>query len=109
MADVSPIDTTLGFLQWGIELVMRGFGWGGKWPENKEKLNGLTLPIAKASTLVTGLVQLCGMPNFVSRELPDVRLNDVVRQACQQGPLVEKLADQPEVAEGIGDRALEHP
>jgi hypothetical protein len=53
MADVSPIDTTLGFLQWGIELVMRRFRCGGKWPENREKLKGLTLPIAKTPKRVT--------------------------------------------------------
>jgi hypothetical protein len=65
MADVSPIDTTLGFLQWGIELVMRRFRQEGKWPKNKDKLNGLTLPIAKAPTLVTSRVQLCGTPKLV--------------------------------------------
>jgi hypothetical protein len=54
MADVSPIDTTLGFLQWGIELVIQRFRCGVKWPEYKEKLKRLTLPIVKASKRVTG-------------------------------------------------------
>jgi hypothetical protein len=54
MADVSPIDTTLGFLQWGIELVMQRFRRRAKWPENSEKLKRLTLPIAKTPKRVTG-------------------------------------------------------
>src|SRR5262245_18836630 len=54
MADVSPIDTTLGFLQWGIELVMPPFCRCEKWPETWEKLKGLTLPIVKPPKRVTG-------------------------------------------------------